>query len=55
MQAKLVRVDTGQSLAGNGQWQTADGWALSATDGGIDVVMGVCIRVTKNRLDREAV
>ena len=31
-----------------------DAWRI-ATDGGIDVVMGVCIRVTKNRLDREAV
>jgi len=31
-----------------------DAWRI-ATEGGIDVVMGVCIRVTKNRLDREAV
>ena len=30
-----------------------DAWRI-ATDGGIDVVMGVCIRRTKNRLEREA-
>ena len=29
-----------------------DAWRI-ATDGGIDVVMGVCIRRTKNRLERE--
>ena len=30
-----------------------DAWRI-AQEGGIDVVMGVCIRRTKNRLDREA-
>ena len=30
-----------------------DAWRI-ATDGGIDVVMGVCIRRTKRRLEREA-
>ena len=30
-----------------------DAWRI-ATDGGIDIVMGVCIRRTKRRLEREA-
>jgi predicted CoA-binding protein len=30
-----------------------DAWRI-AQDGGVDVVMGVCIRRTKNRLEREA-
>ena len=30
-----------------------EGWRI-ASDGGVEVVMGVCIRRTKNRLEREA-